>query len=111
MNKANTYNPATTDPDHSLEDDEDHFAEFSTKDNSGVDSTAVMEVKYNRFPYCIVWTPLPLISWFLPFIGHTGICTAEGVIHDFAGSYYVSVDDFAFGNPHKYGFEKNNEEL
>jgi len=29
------------------------------------------------FPYCIVWTPLPLISWFIPFIGHTGICSYE----------------------------------
>jgi len=29
------------------------------------------------------------------------ITRAEGVIHDFAGSNYVSVDDFAFGDPHK----------
>ena len=29
----------------------------------------------NRFPFCIVWTPLPMISWIFPFIGHTGICT------------------------------------
>lgn len=29
---------------------------------------------YERYPYCIVWTTLPLISWLLPFIGHTGIC-------------------------------------
>ena len=28
-----------------------------------------------RYPFCIVWTPLPLISWFIPIIGHTGICT------------------------------------
>jgi hypothetical protein len=28
----------------------------------------------NRYPYCIVWTPLPVISWLLPIIGHTGIC-------------------------------------
>ena len=55
-----------------------------------------------RFPFCIVWTPLPLISWIFPFIGHTGICTSDGVIHDFAGPYYVSVDDMAFGEPHKY---------
>lgn len=54
-----------------------------------------------RFPYCIVWTPLPLISWFLPFIGHTGIATSDGVIHDFAGPYYVSIDDLAFGETHK----------
>lgn len=56
----------------------------------------------NRFPFCIVWTPLPLITAVLPFIGHTGICTADGVIHDFAGPYTVSVDDMAFGNPTKY---------
>ena len=30
---------------------------------------------HQRYPFCIVWTPLPLISYFLPFIGHTGICT------------------------------------
>jgi len=29
----------------------------------------------HRYPFCIVWTPLPLISWFIPIIGHTGICT------------------------------------
>lgn len=55
-----------------------------------------------RFPYCIVWTPLPLISWFLPFIGHTGIAMSDGVIHDFAGPYTVTVDDLAFGETHKY---------
>lgn len=27
----------------------------------------------DRFPYCIVWTALPLITWIIPFIGHTGI--------------------------------------
>ena len=35
-------------------------------------------------------------------IGHTGIWTGDGVIHDFAGPYYVSVDDMTFGNPTKY---------
>ena len=24
-------------------------------------------------PYSIVWTALPVISWVVPFIGHTGI--------------------------------------
>ena len=31
------------------------------------------------------------ISWILPFIGHVGIATANGVIYDFAGPYFVSV--------------------
>ena len=29
--------------------------------------------------------------WFIPIIGHMGICTSSGVIRDFAGPYYVSV--------------------
>ena len=60
------------------------------------------DAKEARFPLCIVWTPLGCISWFLPFIGHTGICTSDGVIHDFAGNHLVLIDDFAFGECHKY---------
>ena len=37
-----------------------------------------------------------------PLIGHTGICTTEGVINDFAGPYTVTVDNMAFGEPTKY---------
>ncbi|KAG0484060.1 hypothetical protein HPP92_012144 [Vanilla planifolia] len=55
-----------------------------------------------RFPCCIVWTPLPLISWFLPFIGHVGICREDGVILDFAGPHFVSVDHFTFGAVTRY---------
>lgn len=50
-----------------------------------------------RFPQCIVWTPLPIISWLAPFVGHVGICRKDGVILDFAGPYFVNVDNFAFG--------------
>ena len=28
----------------------------------------------DRFPFCIVWTTLPLISQLIPIIGHTGVC-------------------------------------
>jgi hypothetical protein len=31
-----------------------------------------------------------------------GIATSKGVIRDFAGSYYVSEDDMAFGWPTSY---------
>lgn len=56
----------------------------------------------NSYPYCIVWTHLPLISWILPFIGHTGICDSNGKIYDFAGSQYIGEDELSFGNPMKY---------
>ncbi|KAM9307335.1 uncharacterized protein tmem222b isoform 1-T1 [Pholidichthys leucotaenia] len=56
----------------------------------------------SRYPYCIVWTPIPVLSWLLPFIGHMGICTSTGIIRDFAGPYFVSEDNMAFGRPTKY---------
>ena len=55
-----------------------------------------------RYPYCIVWTPIPCISWLIPNIGHAGICNSEGIIYDFAAPYFVSVDNMAFGNPTKF---------
>ena len=55
-----------------------------------------------RYPFCIVWTPIPLITWLFPFIGHMGIATSSGVIRDFAGSYYVSTGEMAFGKPTRY---------
>ncbi|XP_064385023.1 transmembrane protein 222-like [Halichondria panicea] len=67
-----------------------------------VDSEPIVEFSRQRYPYCIVWTPLPLLSWIFPFIGHMGICTSAGVIRDFAGPYYVSEDNMAFGNPTMY---------
>ncbi|XP_030467674.1 protein RTE1-HOMOLOG isoform X2 [Syzygium oleosum] len=55
-----------------------------------------------RFPYCVVWSPLPVISWFIPFIGHVGICREDGVILDFAGPNFVCVDNFTFGAATRY---------
>ena len=31
-----------------------------------------------------------------------GIGDSEGAIHDFAGSFAIGVDDFAFGRPYKF---------
>lgn len=56
----------------------------------------------NRYPFCIVWSPLPPITWFLPFVGHTGICDSEGVIFDFAGPYTIGKEHMAFGEPTRY---------
>ena len=63
---------------------------------------AQMDAENARFPLSITWTPLPGITWLLPMIGHTGIAGTDGIIYDFAGPYYISEDDFAFGETHKY---------
>ncbi|CAG0892923.1 unnamed protein product [Darwinula stevensoni] len=56
----------------------------------------------DRFPFSLVWTSIPLLTWFFPFIGHMGIATSNGIIRDFAGPYMVSEDQMAFGRPMKY---------
>ncbi|KAL2900234.1 Protein REVERSION-TO-ETHYLENE SENSITIVITY1 [Bienertia sinuspersici] len=56
----------------------------------------------SRFPCCLVWTPLPVVSWLAPFIGHIGICREDGSSLDFSGSNLVNVDDLAFGAVARY---------
>lgn len=56
----------------------------------------------NLYPHCILWSPLPPITWILPFIGHTGIANSDGVIYDFAGPYTIGVEEMAFGSPTRY---------
>ncbi len=55
-----------------------------------------------RFPACVVWTPIPCITWILPFVGHMGICDSNGVCFDFAGPYYISEDNLSFGVATRY---------
>ncbi|XP_042903181.1 transmembrane protein 222 isoform X2 [Parasteatoda tepidariorum] len=55
-----------------------------------------------RYPFCIVWTPIPILTWLFPIVGHMGIAMSSGIVRDFAGPYYVSEDDMAFGKPTKY---------
>jgi hypothetical protein len=64
---------------------------------AGRGATYPLDARRGRFPYCLVWTPLPCITWFFPMIGHLGICDSRGVCYDFAGPYFIGVDDLAFG--------------
>ncbi|CAK7352982.1 unnamed protein product [Dovyalis caffra] len=61
-----------------------------------------IDPKKAKFPCCLIWTPLPVVSWLAPFIGHVGICREDGTILDFSGSNFVNVDDFAFGAAARY---------
>lgn len=70
----------------------------SARDTNGAD----INFETDKYPFCIVWTPIPLITCFFPFIGHMGIAMSNGKIRDFAGSYWVSEDNFGFGRPKRY---------
>lgn len=50
-------------------------------------------------PFTVVWTTLPVVSWFLPFIGHVGITDSEGVVTDFSGPFTVTVGSLMCGPP------------
>jgi len=58
----------------------------------------------DHFPLCIVWCPIPGLTWLIPPIGHLGIVTSDGIIHDFAGPYFVNRDahNMGFGSVTKY---------
>ncbi|KAJ8970394.1 hypothetical protein NQ317_018373 [Molorchus minor] len=68
----------------------------------GSQSYGTIDKSRDRYPCCIVWTPIPLLTWICPVIGHMGIALSSGIIRDFAGPYFVSEDDMAFGSPTKY---------
>ena len=53
-----------------------------------------------RFRCAIVWSPIPGLTWFLPFVGHMGVCDSEGNIFDFGGP--VNKNNFMFGNPTRF---------
>lgn len=61
-----------------------------------------VSVDLDLWPFCIVWVPLPVLTWFLPTIGHTGIANSKGVIYDFSDDYQVTVDNFSYGSPTKF---------
>ena len=61
-----------------------------------------VDVPRSRFPFSIVWCPLPGLTWLLPVVGHMGICDSRGVVTDFAGPYHISVDNMAFSRPYLY---------
>ena len=74
---------------------------FHSTTKLNLDTNKIFPSK-NRYPYCIVWTPIPFLTYIIPFIGQIGIANSKGIIHDFSASFFVNIDDFSFGKPIKY---------
>jgi len=115
-NNINSINNNNNNNNNNSDNENDNDNEIINKNNINNNNNNNSNLKINeddyfisninlfkqRFPCCIVWTPIPCITWFVPNIGHMGICNSKGIIHDFSGSYYISQDDMAFGNPTKF---------
>ncbi|KAL3662949.1 hypothetical protein V7S43_011895 [Phytophthora oleae] len=63
---------------------------------------AVIDPSADRLPFCVMWSPLPGITWVLPVIGHLGIVDSAGIIHDFEGTNTIGRDNFLFEAPTRY---------
>jgi hypothetical protein len=63
----------------------------ATEYDNDIENQIIPDPRRDQYPLCIVWSPIPLLSWLFPCIGHLGIVTSEGIIHDFAGPYTVNV--------------------
>jgi hypothetical protein len=61
---------------------------------------APMESSDQDLSFSILWSPLPFVTWIIPFIGHLGISNSRGIASDFRGTYFVGDDGrMAFGAP------------
>lgn len=59
-----------------------------------------MQSTKSDLSFTILWSPLPPITWLIPFIGHVGIANSNGIASDFRGPYFVGDDGrMAFGAP------------
>lgn len=55
-----------------------------------------------HYPFTIVWTPVPILSWLFPHVGHLGIGKSDGSVKDFGRPYKVLTNSNQFGRPLKY---------
>jgi hypothetical protein len=68
-------------------------------------SPSISPSKKVDLSFCILWCPLPLITWIVPFVGHLGIADSHGVSHDFEGPYSIGKNSnavMAFGPTTRY---------
>eukprot|EP00027_Filamoeba_sp_ATCC50430_P012525 CAMPEP_0168570338 /NCGR_PEP_ID=MMETSP0413-20121227/16664_1 /TAXON_ID=136452 /ORGANISM="Filamoeba nolandi, Strain NC-AS-23-1" /LENGTH=178 /DNA_ID=CAMNT_0008602947 /DNA_START=8 /DNA_END=544 /DNA_ORIENTATION=- len=82
------------------------YSNVESRIESGVgeDPIPKVDVRQEHYPLCIVWTPIPFLSWLCPAIGHLGIATSEGIINDFIGPYTIHKHPkyTGFGPVYKY---------
>jgi hypothetical protein len=67
-----------------------------------VDAPPRIDAANDIFPYCLVWTPIPVLTWVFPFVGHLGMGNSQGVLFDFAGPFYINQHQLAFGKPTRF---------
>jgi hypothetical protein len=60
---------------------------------------AALQIENPRIAKSVVWTPIPVLSWVCPAIGHVGVTDSRGVTYDFEGPYTIGRGKMIFGDP------------
>ena len=115
LNENNVLKLVDKKKEHRKDDNKNNQnAENNNKNVQNIEfpSKAEISIEYNIFPYCLVWTPLPILTLIFPSFGHSGIGDSNGMVHDFTESYIIRFHDFIFGKPTKYfRLELTGEEI
>lgn len=61
------------DPTAVKDDIEMHDIEIGKEVAPKQNDSLLIDHKLARYPYCIVWTRIPKLTWYLPCFGHVGI--------------------------------------
>jgi len=88
-----------------VRDKEYHLNTDETSGNEDItmtESPGQIDHNRNRFPFSVVFQPLPPLTWLIPLIGHMGICDSQGRVHDFQGPYTIGVDCMMLGKATRY---------
>ena len=65
-------------------------------------NAVIPKAKY--FPCCVCWSTIPMLTWFIPVVGHAAISDTNGWIYDFQYSYSIGKhrQTTCFGSVNKY---------
>lgn len=58
-----------------------------------------MYARRHEMAKCVVWTPIPGLSWLCPAFGHVGVTDSTGSTRDFVGSGVINFGHMGFGDP------------
>jgi hypothetical protein len=76
---------------------------ISAAENAIVTSTngcmVALQDENLRIAKSVVWTPIPVLSWLCPAIGHVGVTDSRGVTYDFEGPFTIGRGRMIFGDP------------
>eukprot|EP00770_Monocercomonoides_exilis_P002050 MONOS_2034.1-p1 / transcript=MONOS_2034.1 / gene=MONOS_2034 / organism=Monocercomonoides_exilis_PA203 / gene_product=transmembrane protein / transcript_product=transmembrane protein / location=Mono_scaffold00039:132065-133191(+) / protein_length=204 / sequence_SO=supercontig / SO=protein_coding / is_pseudo=false len=53
------------------------------------------------YPFSVVWTVIPFLTWLCPIVGHVGICDSQGRVWDFQKSKTIIIDRMKYHRPIK----------